>query len=223
MIMCGFPVAERFVSINGEGRLAGELAVFLRFCKCNLNCSFCDTRWANSDDIAVEVMTGKQLTDYVMSTGIKNVTLTGGEPLLQKEIGSLIAALDALGLNIEIETNGSIPLKDLTPFPVHTSVTMDYKLPGSGMEEFMCLENFSYLTEKDTVKFVVGDRMDLERAAEIIRTFHLTSCCSVYFSPVFGKLPPDEIVSFMKENTLNQVRLQLQLHKYIWNPAQRGV
>ncbi len=216
-------MAERFVSINGEGRRAGELAVFLRFCKCNLQCSFCDTRWANSDDVNAEVMTVRQLTDFVMSTGIQNITLTGGEPLLQKNIGSLISELDALGLNIEIETNGSVPLKTLAPFPAHTSITMDYKLPGSGMEKFMCTENFSYLTKTDTVKFVVGGLMDLNRAVEIIRTFDLTARCFVYFSPVFGKIHPDIIVSFMKEHRLNQVRLQLQLHKYIWEPTQRGV
>lgn len=221
--MCTLSVAEKFVSINGEGRRAGELAVFLRFCKCNLHCSFCDTRWANSDDVAAQAMTVKQLTDYVMSTGIKNVTLTGGEPLLQRNISDLIAALDALGLYVEIETNGSVPLKTFAPFPSHTSVTMDYKLPGSGMENFMRLENFSFLAETDTVKFVVGDLADLERAAEIIRAFDLTTRCCVYFSPVFGKMHPDTIVSFMKEHTLNQVRLQLQLHKYIWDPERRGV
>ena len=84
--MSNLSVAEKFISINGEGRRAGELAVFLRFCKCNLQCSFGDTQWANSDDAAAEIMTINQLTDYVVSTGIQNVTLTGGEPLLQKNI-----------------------------------------------------------------------------------------------------------------------------------------
>ena len=135
--MCSLSVEENFVSINGEGRRAGELAVFLRFCKCNLHCSFCDTRWANSDDVAAQTMTVKQLTDYVMSTGIKNVTLTGGEPLLQKHISDLITALDAHGLYIEIETNGSVPVKQFTPFPAHKSITIDYNLPVSGMENFM--------------------------------------------------------------------------------------
>ena len=221
--MCSLSVAEKFVSINGEGRRAGELAVFLRFCMCNLHCSYCDTRWANSDDAIAEEMTVGQLTDYVISTGVQNVTLTGGEPLLQKNIGNLIAALNMHGLYVEIETNGSVPLKTFAPFSEHTSVTMDYKLPGSEMEKYMCTENFSYLTAKDTVKFVVSDLKDLKRATEIIRKFDLTSRCCVYFSPVFGEIHPDTIVSFMKEHMLNQVRLQLQLHKYIWNPTRRGV
>lgn len=219
----GFSVAERFVSINGEGRRAGELAVFLRFCRCNLQCSFCDTRWANGEDAAGTSMTAAQLTEYVVSTGVQNVTLTGGEPLLQKEIGALLLALDAHGLNVEIETNGSVPLQPLVPLPARTRITMDYKLPGSGMERFMCLENFSCLTKQDTVKFVVSDLTDLNRAAELIREFDLTARCWVYFSPVFERIHPDTIVSFMKEHRLNQVRLQLQLHKYIWDPAQRGV
>lgn len=221
--MCVFSVAETFVSINGEGIKAGELAVFLRFCKCNLSCSFCDTRWANSNDTPTQQMTTKQLTDYVKSTGVKNVTLTGGEPLLQENIAELITELSKLGLEIEIETNGSVSLADFTSLPIRPRFTMDYKLPGSGMEEFMCLENFSYLTSNDTVKFVVGDLHDLERAADIIRTFDLTSLCHIYLSPVFGKIQPDTIVNFMKEHTLNQVRLQLQLHKYIWDPNKRGV
>lgn len=221
--MCGLSVAERFVSINGEGRRAGELAVFLRFCKCNLQCSYCDTSWANSDEVTAETMTVEQITDYVVSAGIQNITLTGGEPLLQSNIGILINALDALGLNIEIETNGSVPLKTFAPFSPRTSITMDYKLPGSGMEKFMCLENFSCLTEIDSVKFVVSNHIDLNRAEEIIRTFDLTARCCVFLGPVFGEIHPDTIVSFMKEHMLNQVRLQLQLHKYIWDPARRGV
>lgn len=216
-------VAEKFISINGEGRRAGELAVFLRFCKCNLKCSFCDTRWANSGDAETEKLTVDQLADYVASTKIQNVTLTGGEPLLQEHIGQLIRALDSLGLHVEIETNGSVALQNFAPFPARTSVTMDYKLPGSGMEKFMCTENFSCLTEQDTVKFVVGDLADLSRAAEIIHTYDLTAHCCVYFSPVFGKIHPDTIVTFMKEHKLNKVRLQLQLHKYIWDPERRGV
>lgn len=221
--MQSYSVAEKFVSINGEGTKAGKLAVFLRFCNCNLNCSFCDTRWANSEEVPTEQMTTQQLTDYVKSTGVKNVTLTGGEPLLQENIAELITSLGKLGAAVEIETNGSIPLKDFTTLPFRPNFTMDYKLPGSGMEEFMCTENFSCLTSTDTVKFVVGDLRDMEQAMDIIHTFDLTSRCYVYISPVFGNIQPETIVNFMKEHTLNQVRLQLQLHKYIWDVNKRGV
>lgn len=218
-----FSVAEKFVSINGEGTRAGELAVFLRFSRCNLNCSFCDTRWANEDSVSVQQMITEELLSYVKSTGVKNVTLTGGEPLLQLGIANLITELEKGGFTVEIETNGSVPIGDLAMLPRRPSFTLDYKLPGSGMENFMCLENYLYLSSDDTVKFVVGDLADLNRAVEIIRAFDLTSRCHVYFSPVFGKIDPDTIVSFMKENTINGVRLQLQLHKYIWDPDKRGV
>ncbi len=221
--MCCFRVAEKFISINGEGPRAGELAVFLRFCGCNLNCEYCDTRWANTADVKYELATTEELVAYVKSTGIKNVTLTGGEPLLQADIARLIELLGAVGAEVEIETNGSVPLKDIIALSPRPAVTADYKLPSSGMEKYMLTENFSYLTLQDAVKFVVGDKCDLLRAEEIINGYELINRCRVYFSPVFGTIKPVEIVEFMKERKLNGVRLQLQLHKIIWNPDMRGV
>lgn len=221
--MSCFKVAERFVSINGEGPRAGELAVFLRFCGCNLNCGYCDTRWANTADVKYELASAEELVAYVKSTGVKNVTLTGGEPLLQSDIAFLIELLGAAGAEVEIETNGSVPLKNIVSLSPRPAVTADYKLPASGMEKHMLTENFSYLTFQDAVKFVVGDKFDLVRAEEIINVYGLTDRCRVYFSPVFGKIQPEEIAEFMKERKLNGVRLQLQLHKIIWEPDKRGV
>ena len=221
--MCRFNIAEKFVSINGEGPRAGELAVFLRFCGCNLNCGYCDTRWANTADVKCEFVSAEELVEYVKSTGIQNVTLTGGEPLLQADIACLIELLGASGVEVEIETNGSVPLKDIVSISPRPAVTADYKLPSSGMEKHMLTENFSYLALQDAVKFVVGDKCDLVRAEEIINSYGLTGRCRVYFSPVFGKIKPVEIAEFMKEHKLNGVRLQLQLHKIIWNPEERGV
>ena len=218
-----FKVAEKFVSINGEGPRAGELAVFLRFCGCNLNCGYCDTHWANTADVKYELTSAEELVAYVKSTGVKNVTLTGGEPLLQEDIVYLIELLGAAGAEVEIETNGSVPLKNIVSLSPRPAVTADYKLPSSGMEKYMLAENFSYLTLRDAVKFVVGDICDLARAEEIINEYGLTEKCRVYFSPVFGKIKPVEITDFMKERKLNGVRLQLQLHKIIWKPDMRGV
>ena len=104
-------VVEKFVSINGEGTHAGELAVFLRFRGCNLNCGFCDTKWANAADAPATEESAEELVEYVRQTGVQNVTLTGGEPLLQPHIGELITALGALGYRVEIETNGSVALE----------------------------------------------------------------------------------------------------------------
>ena len=221
--MLRYKVAEKFVSINGEGPRAGELAVFLRFCGCNLDCGYCDTRWANTADAEYELASEEELVAYVKSTGVKNVTLTGGEPLLQSDIARLIALLGASGAEVEIETNGSVPLKDIVSLSPRPAVTADYKLPSSGMEKHMITENFSCLTQRDAVKFVVGDKRDLARAEEIINEYGLTDGCRVYFSPVFGKIRPEEIAEFMKERKLNGVRLQLQLHKIIWKPDMRGV
>ena len=218
-----FKVAEKFVSINGEGPRAGELAVFLRFCGCNLNCGYCDTRWANTADVKYELVSAEKLVEYVKSTGVKNVTLTGGEPLLQADIAYLIELLGASGAEVEIETNGSVPLKNIVSLAPRPAITTDYKLPSSGMEKYMLTENFSYLMLRDAVKFVVGDMCDLARAEEIINKYGLTDSCRVYFSPVFGRIKPVEITEFMKERKLNGVRLQLQLHKIIWKPDMRGV
>ena len=126
-------VVEKFVSINGEGTRAGELAVFIRFKGCNLHCSYCDTKWANEAGCPYEEMTPGEICEFVKSIGITNVTLTGGEPLLQKDMGDLVRLLIENGNRVEIETNGSVDLRpfaeDILRRPVFT---MDYKLPSSG-------------------------------------------------------------------------------------------
>ncbi len=221
--MIFYPVAEKFVSINGEGKRAGELAVFIRFRKCNLRCSYCDTKWADSDDCKTEMLSPEEITEYVIGTGVKNVTLTGGEPLLQADIYRLIEMLMKNECRIEIETNGSISVKELSKKEYRPDFTLDYKLPSSNMENFMLTENYNYLSENDVIKFVAGSISDLEKAVEIIERFSLTEKCKVYFSAVFGKISPEEIVEFLKEKKLNNVRLQLQLHKFIWSPDRKGV
>lgn len=218
-----FPVAEKFISINGESIRAGEPAVFIRFRGCNLRCGYCDTKWANSPDCPAEMLSTEELSSYVIGTGITNVTLTGGEPLLQEGIYELIEKLMKNGCNVEIETNGSISAAELDAMPFRPAFTFDYKLPSSGMESAMLTENYKYLRECDAVKFVSGTEADLEKAAEIISRFALTEKCKVYISPVFGGIEPKRIVEFMLDRKLNGVRLQLQFHKYIWDPEKRGV
>ena len=216
-------VVEQFVSINGEGPRAGELATFVRFQGCNLRCSYCDTHWANVPECPYEERTPEEIDGSVRSQGVTNVTLTGGEPLLQPEMPKLLSLLLRDGtLRVEIETNGAV---DLSPFcgenrPVFT---MDYKLPSSGMEGPMVVENFSLLREEDTVKFVCGSTQDLERAGEIIRTHSLLGRCHIYLSPVFGAIQPVALVEYLQRERLNGVRVQLQLHKFIWDPEKRGV
>ena len=222
--MAEYKVVEKFVSINGEGTRAGELAVFIRMKGCNLDCEYCDTKWANEENASCEIMTEEDIRNYIRDTGVKNVTLTGGEPLFRKDMDVLIDyLLQDKDRVVEIETNGSVNIKEYAEMKNRASFTMDYKLGASGMEEKMCLENFAYLDKRDTVKFVVGSQEDLKRAAEIIEKYALTGKVSVYFSPVFGAIEPEEIVDFMVQNRLNDVRMQLQMHKFIWDPEKRGV
>lgn len=222
--MANFKVVEMFESINGEGRKAGQLAIFIRLQKCNLNCSYCDTKWANGDDAPYTLMNEKEIYNRILKSGIKNITFTGGEPLLHKDVEILLEKIgNNLNLSLEIETNGSIELERFSKLKNPPSFTMDYKLPSSKMENKMCLNNFKYLTLKDTVKFVVGTIEDLKKAKEIIERYSLIGKCAVYFSPVFNSIDPVEIVEFMKEKRLNGVNLQLQIHKFIWDPESKGV
>lgn len=219
-----YPIAESFVSINGEGTKAGQPAVFIRFTGCNLRCSYCDTRWANEENASHTQMTAEEIYAYIKSTGIKNVTITGGEPLIQNGITELLCILAGdRELYIEIETNGSADLSPFADMKNRPSFTMDYKLPSSGMEKHMLTGNFRFLDTRDTVKFVSGSITDLERAKEVIYEFSLDHRTNVYISPVFGKIKPSEIVEFMLKNKMNGVNMQLQIHKFIWPPDMRGV
>lgn len=218
-----FPVVETFASINGESAHAGFPAFFVRFRGCNLACSFCDTKWANAPDAPAVMMTADEIARLADESGLEDVTLTGGEPLLQKDLPALISRLTASGHRVELETNGSLPIAALSRMEPRPVFTLDYKLPGSGMESRMLTENYRYLAACDSVKFVAGSAEDLDRAAEIIEQHKLIGTCHLFISPVFGKINPAEIVSFLLERKLNGVRLQLQLHKFIWDPQKRGV
>ena len=135
--MAQFHVVEQFVSINGEGRRAGQLALFIRFAGCNLQCEYCDTKWANEPDVVYKTYTTDQLVEAILNSGVRNVTLTGGEPLLQKGMKALLERLrQHRNIRIEIETNGSV---DITPYSSpdmddNVTFTLDYNTAVSGME-----------------------------------------------------------------------------------------
>lgn len=218
-----YKVVEIFESINGEGMRAGELAVFLRFAGCNLRCSYCDTMWANEADAPFREMELSEIVEKVCQFSVRNVTVTGGEPLLQENIALLLKELLKKGLSVEIETNGSVSLKQLSEELPELIFTMDYKLAGSSMESHMNVENFAVLSKKDTVKFVVSDRNDLNRAYEISNKYQLNRKCNLLLSPVFDAIALEEIVDFMKAKSWKDARMQIQMHKVIWDPQERGV
>jgi 7-carboxy-7-deazaguanine synthase len=221
-----FNIVEKFLSVDGEGPSSGELATFIRFQGCNLRCSWCDTIYSWDESSTSEVLNAEEIYKYIKKNEASNVTLTGGEPLIQKNIDELLELLSKDdGLTIHIETNGAV---DIEPFKKrHTqkniSYIVDFKLPSSNMTKQMNLNNLNIVESSDVYKFVIGSNEDLQIAYDIISKHDLTSKCLVYFSPVSGNIDMQEIVEFMKAKTLNKVRLQIQLHKIIWDKNSRGV
>lgn len=220
------PVIEQFISLDGEGPTAGELAYFVRFEGCNLRCSWCDTAYSWDGSTPVQQKTAQKIYDDIKASDIHNVTLTGGEPLIQQDIAELLQLLaqDKTHL-VHIETNGSV---DIAPFrqacPADNVVyILDYKLPSSAMEQQMCLKNLQQVTADDVYKFVIASEADLHRAIELVKQYRLDERCQVFFSPVREQMDPLMIVEEMKRQCLNGVRLQLQLHKILWPKEMRGV
>lgn len=214
-------VNEIFYSIDGEGLRTGELAVFIRLAGCNLNCSYCDTKYALKANSGTK-MTIDEIIEEIKKYNCQNITLTGGEPLIHPGVNELIDRLVQNNYYVNIETNGSI---DITPYLNRCLITMDYKLPSSNMERFMRLDNLEKLGENDVLKFVT-EESDFNKIEEILRDYYIKSY--VYLSPIFNSVEPERIVEFMKRlnndgvNT-QKVRVQVQLHKVIWDPNKRGV
>jgi len=214
-------VIEKFVSINGEGLKQGELALFIRFKGCNLRCSYCDTKYSFINPVYKEE-TIDELMEYVNKMNINNITLTGGEPLIQNDINILIERLIKNGNHVEIETNGSIDISNFINND-NISYTLDYKLPTSLMEDSMNVCNYKYINKKDSVKFVCGNLEDLNKMKEIINTYDLIKKTNCIVSPVFNMIKLEDIVNYLIDNNLNGVKMQLQIHKFIWDPNKRGV
>lgn len=214
-------VNEIFYSIDGEGIRTGELAVFIRLSGCNLKCSYCDTKYALKKNSGID-MTIPEILDKVKKYNCKNITLTGGEPLIHNNVDKLIDELIKNGYKVNIETNGAV---DITPYLNKCLITMDYKLPSSNMEKHMILDNLEKLTSNDVLKFVT-EESDFAIIKKILKEYKIKSY--VYISPIFGSIEPEKIVEFMKqlnEDGINtdKVRVQVQLHKVIWDPEKRGV
>lgn len=219
-----YNVIEKFLSINGEGIRSGQLTTFVRFRGCNLACEYCDSKYTWGTRESVEVMTEEQILEYCKQNGSKNITLAGGEPMYQKGIVELIKLLCQNGFSVEIETNGSIDISEVAKISHNRPfITLDYKTSASGMEKHNLFSNYQYVTKKDCVKFVCGSVNDLQKAVEISEKYDLVNKCNVLLSPVFGMIEPVTIVEFMKQHKLNGYKMQLQIHKFIWDPDLRGV
>lgn len=213
-------VIEKFISVNGEGMRSGELSLFIRLAGCNLRCSYCDTLYSFIDP-KYTIESVDDIVNYAKESNIRNITITGGEPMIHENIKELICKLAELGFNVEIETNGSISIEGYD-YP-NVSFTLDYKTPSSLMESKMDLNNYKYLKRNDTIKFVCGSMIDLNKTKEIIDNYNLVDKCNLIISPVWDNIELSSIVDFMKDNNMNGVRLQLQIHKIIWDKNKRGV
>ena len=209
-------VNEIFYSVQGESTYAGRPCVFVRLTACNLRCRWCDTEYAFSEG---ETLTVEQVLEQVRAYKCTLVEITGGEPLLQEDVYPLIDRLLLEGYEVLIETGGSLDVGRLDPRVVKI---VDLKAPGSGMEHRNNLDNLRYLDRKDQVKFVVADRRDYEWAKRMMAEHGLAEKAQVLFSPVFGELHPRELAEWILADRL-PARLQIQLHKYLWEPNQRGV
>ncbi len=207
-------VNEIFLSIQGESLSAGFPTIFVRFTGCNLRCSYCDTRYAYNTGVK---MSPESIFNDVQKHYYKRVCLTGGEPLLQKDLPELLKLL--LDYEVSIETNGSIDISDIKLIDNHHFV-MDMKVPSSEVSEKMLFKNFNFLRDFDEIKFVIGSRSDYEWAREVIKDYYKKGI--ITFSPIFGSVEYRNIVDWILEDKLD-VRFQLQLHKIIWDPEKRGV
>jgi len=210
-------VYEIYKSIQGESTRAGLPCTFVRLAACDLRCVWCDTPYAFTGG---RKMPADDVLAAVEALGCRLVELTGGEPLLQPEAPALMAALIDRGYTVLLETGGHVPI---TEVPDAVVAIVDVKCPGSGEAQRMHWPNLDELSPHDEVKFVLADRADFDYACDIVRRHDLASrTAAVLFSPVHGALAPDELARWMLETGI-AARLQIQAHKYIWDPATRGV
>lgn len=225
-----FPVSEIFYSIDGEGCRTGAPTIFIRLFGCNLECSYCDSLYACKTDRG----SFSQMTIFDIVTAVETykpcqcITLTGGEPLVHNGVGELVSELRRRGYWVNIETNGSI---DLEPFivgqadktsPMDYFFTMDWKSLSSGEADKMIESNLELLETTDVLKFVVGDAEDLAQMRDLLQA-HPDLDAQVYVSPVWGAIEPADIVEYLLNNKLVYVKVQVQLHKIIWDSEMRGV
>jgi 7-carboxy-7-deazaguanine synthase len=209
-------IHEIYRSVQGESTFAGLPCVFVRLAVCDSRCSWCDTPHAFTEGAPWKL---EQIVEKVQAFKTPLVEITGGEPLLQGEVLPLMTRLADLGMTVLLETSGA---HDVAPVDRRVHIIMDLKCPDSGEEPGNRWENLAVLKPADQIKFVVASRRDFDWTADAIRKHGLEERFTVLLSPAFGLVEPLQLANWLLESGL-QVRLQLQLHKYVWEPKARGV
>ena len=209
-------INEIYYSVQGESTHAGRPCIFIRLTYCNLRCSYCDTEYAFYD--------GKDMEITYIKSEIKRwdcnlVEVTGGEPLFQDECIDLLNELVNSNYEVMLETGGSLSISDV---PKKVVKIVDFKCPSSGMVKKNLWSIVDDLQAHDEVKFVIGNREDFDWAKDRITEYSLDKICTLLFSPTFGEIDPQQIVEWILAENL-PVRMQLQMHKMIWSPEEKGV
>jgi 7-carboxy-7-deazaguanine synthase len=202
-------ITEIFLSLQGESLTIGCPTVFVRLTGCPLRCGYCDTTYAFQGG---EWMTVKAILEQVSEYRVPHVTVTGGEPLSQKNCLALLQALCDAGYSVSLETSGAL---DISPVDPRVVRVMDLKTPGSGEVERNRYENLSVIAETDQVKFVICSREDYDWACQMLQEHGIAQRCTVLFSPVYGQQDAAELADWILRDRL-PVRMQIQLHKYLW-------
>jgi 7-carboxy-7-deazaguanine synthase len=209
-------IHEIYRSLQGESTFAGLPCVFIRLTACHLRCVYCDTPHAFSEGESLHL---DEILSRTLSLGDDLVEITGGEPLLQPEVYPLMTRLADADKTVLLETSGAV---DTAAVDTRVRIILDIKTPGSGEADANVWSNLDRLKPTDEVKVVVCDRADFEWAADVVRRRRLVGRCPVLFSAAFGQVHPTELALWILESRL-PVRLQLQQHKILWDPAARGV
>jgi len=213
-------ISEIFYSIQGEGTRAGLPCVFIRLQGCDLRCIWCDTPYALDIKQIEQIMTYQEILDQIKSFNCNFIEFTGGEPLVQPNSIDLMNYLSENNYTVAIETSGS---KSIDKLNKNIIKILDIKCPGSKMEKFNKIENLKYIDKKDEIKFAISDHWDFDWAMDFVsrnNLFNITD--NILFSPVLGQIEPIDLTQWILATHL-PIRLQLQIHKIIWDPERRGV
>ena len=210
-------VTEIYKSIQGESSFVGWPCVFIRLTGCPLRCKWCDTAYGFEGGETVSIA---EIINQVKTFKCQLVEITGGEPLAQAQTSDLISTLIQQGFKVLVETGGSEPIQHLDP---ETHIIMDLKCPDSRMSEKNHWDNLNHLKPSDEIKFVIASKADFAWAMQKIGENFLDQRFNLLFSPAFGLIQPKELTEWLLTENNDKLRMQLQIHKYIWNPRAKGV